>query len=296
MLRLLIPFALAAVAFAQAPESMPDVQGTPQDLATLKYIEISEGTGAPALPGHKFRVHYTGWLTDGTKFDSSLDRDKPFEFVQGARQVIAGWDVGFEGMKVGGERRLLIPYQLGYGEKGNGPIPPKAPLIFDVHLLDVTEIEPLPAAVDILLPLNDLANRTLALARAVPEEKYTFHPSVSPVTFAQILMQMANINKLMLTTAKEEAPRAQMESWVAGKMAAQSAAMTKQQILQSLETSFADVRKEAEKLKAGALGNDAEIFEKPSTRRGIYTLLDAMLGEQLGRATLYAQLAGVPVK
>ena len=275
---------------------MPDVEGTAQELASLHYIDITQGTGAPALPGAKYRVHYTGWLTDGKKFDSSLDREKPLEFVQGARQVIAGWDVGFEGMKVGGERRLFIPYQLAYGEKGNGPIPPKAPLIFDVRLIDVIEVTPLPAAIDVLLPFNDLQNRVLSLAKSVPEDKYAFHPSVSPTTFGQILMQIANVNKLMLTTADADEPKAQMEMWVAGKMAAQSQSMSKQQVIEALTASFAEVRKELEAARAGALNADAEIFEKPSTRRGIFSLLNAMVGEQLGRATVYAQLAGVSVK
>src|SRR5438093_667530 len=91
---------------------------TPVDLATLRYIDLTPGTGVPAAPGKRFTVHYTGWLKDGTKFDSSLDRHEPFKFVQGRRQVIAGWDIGFEGMKAGGKRRLIIPYQFAYGEQG----------------------------------------------------------------------------------------------------------------------------------------------------------------------------------
>jgi peptidylprolyl isomerase len=91
-------------------------------------------------------VHYTGWLRDGTKFDSSRDRSTPFTFVQGRRAVIPGWDAGFEGMRVGGRRRLFIPYQLAYGEKGRNSIPPKSALIFDVELLDVKDAPPAPAA------------------------------------------------------------------------------------------------------------------------------------------------------
>jgi peptidylprolyl isomerase len=80
-------------------------------------------------------VHYTGWLADGTKFDSSVDRGQPIEFPQGNRRVIPGWDTGFDGMRVGGKRRLYIPYQLAYGENRKGPIPAKANLIFDVELV-----------------------------------------------------------------------------------------------------------------------------------------------------------------
>jgi peptidylprolyl isomerase len=104
----------------------------------MRYQEIKVGTGDLAIPGQIYTVHYTGWLaSDGTKFDSSVDRGQPIQFPQGVKRVITGWDEGFEGMHVGGKRRLFIPYQLAYGEKGRSPvIPPKANLIFDVELLD----------------------------------------------------------------------------------------------------------------------------------------------------------------
>jgi FKBP-type peptidyl-prolyl cis-trans isomerase len=97
------------------------------------------GTGETAVSGKVVKVHYTGWLTNGTKFDSSLDRNTPFEFPLGARRVIKGWDEGVEGMKVGGKRQLRIPPELGYGARGaaGGRIPPGATLIFDVELLEV---------------------------------------------------------------------------------------------------------------------------------------------------------------
>src|ERR687892_355130 len=96
------------------------------------------GAGQTAAPGQVAVVHYTGWLTDGTKFDSSRDRGQPFSFPLGGGQVIAGWDEGVAGMKVGGRRKLVIPANLGYGEMGAPPvIPPGATLVFDVELLDV---------------------------------------------------------------------------------------------------------------------------------------------------------------
>jgi FKBP-type peptidyl-prolyl cis-trans isomerase FkpA len=104
----------------------------------LQYEDLQEGAGAEAKAGNSVEVHYTGWLTDGTKFDSSLDRKSPFSFKLGARQVIAGWDEGVAGMKVGGKRKLTIPPQLGYGARGaGGVIPPNAQLIFEVELLKV---------------------------------------------------------------------------------------------------------------------------------------------------------------
>jgi FKBP-type peptidyl-prolyl cis-trans isomerase len=103
----------------------------------LEYKDIKVGTGAKAKAGQSVTVHYTGWLVDGKKFDSSVDRGTPFTFMLGAGQVIKGWDEGVAGMKVGGKRQLHIPPSLGYGTRGGGPIPPNATLIFDVELLGV---------------------------------------------------------------------------------------------------------------------------------------------------------------
>ncbi|HWZ59198.1 MAG TPA: FKBP-type peptidyl-prolyl cis-trans isomerase [Gemmatimonadaceae bacterium] len=103
----------------------------------LAYQDKKVGTGAAATAGKMVSVHYTGWLPDGTKFDSSRDRNEPFDFPLGAGHVIAGWDEGVAGMKVGGRRLLVIPPSLGYGAGGTGPIPPNATLVFDVELLGV---------------------------------------------------------------------------------------------------------------------------------------------------------------
>ena len=115
------------------------VTGKPKTTASgLQYWDITAGTGATAVSGKKVTVHYTGWLTDGKKFDSSVDHGQPFVFALGAGQVIKGWDEGVAGMKVGGKRQLKIPPELGYGARGaGGAIPPNATLIFDVELLDV---------------------------------------------------------------------------------------------------------------------------------------------------------------
>jgi FKBP-type peptidyl-prolyl cis-trans isomerase len=104
----------------------------------LKIEDLQIGTGAEAKAGQSVSVHYTGTLTNGSKFDSSRDRNEPFEFALGAGMVIKGWDQGIAGMKVGGRRKLTIPPELGYGPMGYPPvIPPNSTLIFDVELVEV---------------------------------------------------------------------------------------------------------------------------------------------------------------
>lgn len=133
---------LAAVLLPALAAAQP--AGPPPE--ELKMIELNEGTGTLAEAGKTAVVHYTGWLYDaeaedgkGKKFDSSVDRGEPFRFPLGAGRVIRGWDQGVAGMKVGGQRRLVIPPELGYGGRGagGGVIPPNATLVFDVELLGV---------------------------------------------------------------------------------------------------------------------------------------------------------------
>ncbi len=112
-------------------------QSTPNGLV-IEDLVVGEGETAQA--GQRVSVHYTGWLTDGRKFDSSKDRNEPFDFPLGRGYVIAGWDQGVAGMRVGGSRKLTIPPELGYGERGaGGVIPPNATLVFEVELLGVAE-------------------------------------------------------------------------------------------------------------------------------------------------------------
>lgn len=170
LLVMALPIALAAVGCeqsqppaAEAPAAPPSVVqseavgepseeeiveaartlGTPSDneMVTtdsgLRYIDVSVGEGETAKSGDAVVVHYTGWLVNGSKFDSSVDRADPFRFPLGARHVIPGWDEGVEGMMVGGVRKLIVPSALGYGSRGSGPIPPDSTLIFEVELLGI---------------------------------------------------------------------------------------------------------------------------------------------------------------
>lgn len=119
------------------PREVPDGAYTTLE-SGLKYYDFTVGDGAEATAGDNVTVHYRGWLTDDTSFDASYDRNEPFSFRLGAGEVIEGWDEGVDGMRVGGERQLVIPPELGYGAQGAGnAIPPNATLIFEVELLDV---------------------------------------------------------------------------------------------------------------------------------------------------------------
>ena len=138
-----------AVNPADNPPGVPPVHTMPKVLYSLRYVDIIPGTGELVPPQKFYTVRYTGWLTDGTKFDSSYDHpgQEPITFFDGAHRVIAGWDTGFTGMRVGGKRRLYIPYQLAYGESGReGAIPPKADLIFDIELVSFSDTPKPPAA------------------------------------------------------------------------------------------------------------------------------------------------------
>jgi peptidylprolyl isomerase len=122
----------------QGANARKEGQDMPMTTSGLEYEDEVVGTGDSPKSGQKVTVHYTGWLTNGKKFDSSRDRGQPFTFTIGRGQVIAGWDEGVAGMKVGGKRKLTIPPTLGYGAKGaGGSIPPGATLIFDVELLGI---------------------------------------------------------------------------------------------------------------------------------------------------------------
>ncbi len=127
----------------EGPE-LRETLGLASSSFSLSYIDTKIGTGELAAPHKWYSIHYTGYLVDGTKFDSSLDRGEPISIPYGQHKVIPGWDTGFDGMHVGGKRRLFIPYQLAYGANGQGPIPAKSELIFDVELVAQSDTQPVP--------------------------------------------------------------------------------------------------------------------------------------------------------
>ena len=273
------------------PDAVPAVSGKVVEAATFRYIDVKAGDGAPAQAGEQYTVHYTGWLRDGTKFDSSIGK-KPLEFVQGRRQVIAGWEMGFEGMRVGGQRRLFIPYQLAYGEQGRGSIPPKAELIFDVELLKTDPAPPAAAAADVLFSLASVESEVMQLAQAVPEEKYSWRPGPGVRTFQQVFLHIAYGNHLILTIAQGAEPddikkidRRQRQD--------RTGPINKEKTLKALTETFGEIHAYLDDVRAHALTRDMEFFGQKTTRRGILIWLDTHMGEHLGQAIAYARMNGI---
>jgi len=289
---LLIPTLFGQGFDPKMPAAVPQVSGPVVENLNMHYIDIVKGSGTAAAPGKQYTVHYTGWLRDGTRFDSSIGKD-PLKFVQGRRQLIAGWEVGFEGMKAGGKRRLFIPYQLAYGEAGRGSIPPKAELIFDVELLDVSDVPDVLAAADILFAFSDSEQKVIALAKAVPEEKYSWRPAAGVRSFGEVFVHIASANQLLTKLATSKLSNDELRKAIEQQSAIEKQAVSKERILQMLAESFAAVRKTLESERPATLARDADFFGTATTRRGVYVVLDVHIGEHLGQAIAYARMNGV---
>lgn len=274
------------------PDSVPSVSGKVVDGAALRYIDVQEGTGAAAQAGQEYTVHYTGWLRDGTKFDSSIGKD-PLKFVQGRRNVISGWEMGFEGMKVGGKRRLFIPYQLAYGEAGRGSIPPKAELVFDVELVDAKAAPAAPPANDdIALSLKLQEAEVVALAKAVPEEKYAWTPGPGVRSFQQVFLHIALANRLLMKIA-DATPKEEIEKIIAANEQAERQPINKEKTVAEVSESFAAVHQYLDAVTARSLGREADFFGTATTKRGVLVFLDSHIGEHLGQAIAYARMNGI---
>lgn len=288
--------ALGAQTFDPAmPASVPAVSGRVVEFFGLRYIDVKSGDGAPAAPGQEYTVHYTGWLRDGSKFDSSVDRGTPLKFVQGRRAVIAGWDAGFEGMKVGGKRRLFLPYQLAYGELGRPPaIPAKAELVFDVELLGVKEAAPQPpAGADLSLALHDLEAHILALAKAVPEEKYSWRPADGVRSFQQVFLHIAYGNRLLLNIALNSPDGDALKKQIEEQDRNEEAPATKDKVLEVLADSFAAIHEALDRARPATLTRSVDFFGTPATTNGVLIDLETHMAEHLGQAIAYSRMNGI---
>jgi len=303
MMRLsLVPALLAAAGALAAqgfdptmPAPVPAVSGKVVEFFGLRYVDVKAGDGAPAGPGQEYTVHYTGWLRDGSKFDSSVDRGTPLKFVQGRRAVIAGWDAGFEGMKVGGKRRLFLPYQLAYGELGRPPaIPAKAELIFDVELLGVKDVAAPPAAgADLSLVLHDLEDHIMALAKAVPEEKYSWKPAEGVRSFKQVFVHIANGNRLLLNIAMDAPDGDALKRLIDEQAKSEAAPATKEKVLTALGESFAAIHAALDRARPATLTHALDFFGTPATTNAVLINLETHMAEHLGQAIAYSRMNGI---
>jgi uncharacterized damage-inducible protein DinB len=277
------------------PAPVPSVAGKVVESFGLRYIDVKAGDGAPAVAGQEYTVHYTGWLRDGKKFDSSVDKGTPLQFVQGRRGVIAGWEAGFEGMKVGGKRRLFLPYQLAYGELGRPPaIPAKAELIFDVELLGVKEVPPAPpAGADLSRVLKDLEEHITALAKAVPESKYSWKPADGVRNFQQVFVHIASGNQLLLRMATTSPDGDEIKKLVAEQEKKEKEPATKEQVLAALAESFTAIHATLDRARAATLSRPVDFFGTPTTTNSILIDLETHMAEHLGQSIAYARMNGI---
>lgn len=284
-------FLLLAASLLSA--QIPDVAGSPRDFFRMRVIDVAEGTGSEAKPGQKFAVHYTGWLTDGKKFDSSRDRNEPLTFVQGRRHVIPGLDSALEGMKVGGKRRLYIPYQLAYGEKGQGPIPGKADLIFDVELVSAEDIPNLPAGQDLLLPFEDATMKIMMLAQAIPADKLDWRPTPGIRSVREVYLHLAYDNQLLLEMADKDPKPEEFMAKAKEYASKEKAPATKEEALEKMAKTFQAIAERLKTVRAGQLNQERPVFGRPNTNRGVYVVIDNHVSEHLGQLITYARMLGI---
>jgi hypothetical protein len=253
------------------PAPVPAVDGSLEESPKVRYIDVRKGDGPLAAAGQRYTLIYTGWLRDGKKFSSADDPQHPFQFVQGRRQVIAGFELGFDGIRVGGKRRVFLPYQLAYGERGNPPsIPPRSESIFDLELLAVENVPDELAAADLLLTLSDYQDRAMALAKAVPERKYDWRPAPGMQSFREVFAAMA-----ISAGAEPKVPS------------------DKAAVLAMLAGSFSALRKSMESARGGTLIHEVQLSGRTTTQRGVFVATEARIAECLGEAMVYARMNAI---
>ncbi len=251
---------------------------------TMRMVDEVVGEGALAQAGQKYKVHYTGTFPDGKKFDSSRDRNEPFEFVQGRRLVIAGWEMGFEGMKVGGRRKLYIPYQLAYGEKGSGAtIPPKADLVFDLELLGVEDAPAIAAGQEFLAVTLQQEEKLEKIAALVPEGKWDWRPNEQVRSIAEVYQHAIQSLETGVEMALARKPVASIAL----------ASADRPTTLSSLKSAFAGARKKVEPLRPGALAREVEFFGKRVQARTVLADVNAHTAEHIGQLIVYLRLLGL---
>ena len=282
MLRLACWFLLWAGLFGQnfdprLPAPVPAVEGDVQESPKVHFIDVRQGAGAlAAASNQRYTLVYTAWLRDGKQFSAVTDPKNPFQFIPGRRQVIAGFELGFDGMRVGGKRRLFLPYQLAYGVRGNPPgVPPHAELIFDIELLSVEDVPAEVAAADLLLTLSDLETKVMAIAKAVPENQYDRRLAPGTNSFREVLQAMTASNQRLLAIAIAAPPQE------TGTLAQETG---------TLAQSFSDVRRAMESARGGTLVHELQFAGKTTTQRGVFIALESQIAEYLGEATVYARM------
>jgi hypothetical protein len=190
--------------------------------------------------------------------------------VQGRRQVISGWEVGFEGMKVGGRRRLFIPYKWLTANKGADPIPPKAELVFDVELLKAETAPEAPAAAaDILFSLNQVEGEVMQLPRPFPEGKYGSRPGPGVRTIQQVFLHLSYANHLILNIA-DGSEADEVKKTIEDNDKGEQQSISKEKTLAALTGSFAEAHKYLDEVRAQELTRDAEFFGQKTTRRAAF--------------------------
>jgi len=279
MLRLVFCYILFSIGLLgqsfdpRLPAPVPEVKGPVLASPKVHYIEVRRGSGPlAAAVNQRYSLVYTGWLRDGKQFSAVTDSQHPFQFTPGRRQVIAGFELGFDGMRVGGKRRLFLPYQLAYGVRGNPPaVPARAELIFDIELLAVEDVPAEVPAADLLLTLHDYERKVLDLYKDVPEDKQDWRPAPGMRSFREVFQAIAVSNQRLLGAAMESEPTASL----------------------SLAESFSAVRKAMESTRGGLLIHEIQFGGETTTQRGIFIALEAQIAEHLGEARVYALLSGI---